>query len=820
MNLRRFWPRTLIAVLLIASACTLPVPPTPIPVTTAPPPTDTPTPEPPPNIAFQVHIPANTPPNSAPAVQLLDPITGQPGPPVILTEAGNGMWIGTTVAERGALVRYRYVRPLPLEVREATTAKQPAPYRVLLINSDNPILEDTVAAWLDTPFAGDVGAVSGVVRNANTGQGVMGVLVTAGGQQTLTAWDGAYTLADLPIGLQRVTVFAPDGALRPAQADALVAKDQTTALDFTTPDPNAVHVIFVVRPPADTDPQAVIRLVGNVAQMGDAFAPGPEGGTSTIAAGRAPALTPLADGTWTVTLLLYEGTPIRYRYTLGSAEWNAELDGAAQPRTRALVVPAQNSILTEAVTQWYDGAGGKIIFEVNAPADTPPGDGVSLQINGHAPVPMWPAGGFAWRWVLYNPTALPANATYRYCRNLACGVADDVLTAGNLPGRFLPPGRLTQDLKDTVSGWQWLSANAPVVTSVPPLTPTLNFAAGVDWPETWQPSQLPFALETLRALPARTGANWVTVTRRGAATRFNTSPLYADEAALAPLPADWSNLVAEAHTAGLRVALHPVTCAYTPYGACEYWNTVPAYTPAFWDAWFAAYERYLLTQADLASRSLTDMLVVGDFKLRPSFPGEPEAPADAETRWRSLISNVRAHYKGQLAFELLMGQNVWPNAPVFLDAVDVLRVFWWSTLSSTPRPLVKDVATAAGTLMDSALRPLQQRFNKPVHLSAAYYAVSGAATQCIKNAAGQCLPFTDFNPEAHVAAADALALDLYEQADIYTGLLTAIKDRPWLAGFSAYGYNPVVTLVDKSISVRGKPAEAVLKAWYPKLLGK
>jgi hypothetical protein len=63
-------------------------------------------------------------------------------------------------------------------------------------------------------------------------------------------------------------------------------------------------------------------------------------------------------------------------------------------------------------------------------------------------------------------------------------------------------------------------------------------------------------------------------------------------------------------------------------------------------------------------------------------------------------------------------------------------------------------------------------------------------------------------------------MDLQEQADVYNGLLTAVNTRAYLAGFFTFGYNPVAALRDKSLSVRGKPAEAVLAAWYPKLQGK
>jgi hypothetical protein len=128
------------------------------------------------------------------------------------------------------------------------------------------------------------------------------------------------------------------------------------------------------------------------------------------------------------------------------------------------------------------------------------------------------------------------------------------------------------------------------------------------------------------------------------------------------------------------------------------------------------------------------------------------------------------------------------------------------------------MAAAAGTLLDAQLFPVQQQFKKPVEIVAAYYAADGAATQCLKKPDGQCYSFEDFNPGAPDIS--QYSLDLQEQADVYNALLTAVNGRSWVSGFYSFGYNPVVTLRDKSLSVRGKPAEAVLAAWYPKLQGR
>jgi hypothetical protein len=63
-------------------------------------------------------------------------------------------------------------------------------------------------------------------------------------------------------------------------------------------------------------------------------------------------------------------------------------------------------------------------------------------------------------------------------------------------------------------------------------------------------------------------------------------------------------------------------------------------------------------------------------------------------------------------------------------------------------------------------------------------------------------------------------MNLQEQADAYNAILQAVNDRLWISGVITRGYYPPVTLLDKSYSVRGKPAAGVLFYWFPKLLGK
>jgi len=809
--------RLLLLLLLCATACgKLPIinvtftTPTPL-LPTGP----TPTPLPATILTFTVHIPNTTPQGSLPEVRVLDEVSGTTIA-VPLKDIGNNTWLGSTPATVGEVVRYRYVRPRPFATDEVSATGQPIPYRLALVADNNLILEDTVAAWTDTPAPGGGGALTGVVKNSNTGQGVFNALVSVAGQVALTSADGRYYFFDLPAGPQRVTVIARDGSLRPVQQIANIVTNQWAALDLVSDDPNMVHVNFIVYPPAQTDPSAIFRLSGNVAQLGDTFVLDSFG--TAIAPARQPALTPLPDGRWQLSLVLYEGTLLRYKYTLGDGRWNGELDAGGRQRLRQLRVPLTDLFVEDVIPNWHSGSQAPVIFDFTPSGDFPTDEMPTIQFRTgeqwQAPLPLWRAGDNRWRFVLYNPNTFSKDGHYRYCRNFSCEAASEDNPA-HRNGRSFMPTLFSQNIQDQPERWRWLSSTPAEVLVPVEGKLHIDFAAGFDFPDQWQPNDLPLYAGAFAKLQ-NDHAGWVTFLRRGTLLRINP-PLYGDDLALSASPGDIQELAHQARGYNLHFTLHPVTCHYTPYGACDYWNGAP-YSTAFWDAWFAAYQSYLLTQADLATQATIDMLVVGDFKLRPSFPGEPEAPPDAETRWRSVISNVRTHYRGKLAFELLMGQNVWPNVPGFLDAVDVIRFAWWSTLANTTTPKVSDLSTAAGMLMDANLLPIQQRFNRPIQISAAYLAADGAATHCLKRDDGQCYSFEAFNPDQPDVA--RYPLDLVEQADAFNGLLQAINDRPWISGFSAYGYSPLATLHDKSISVRGKPAEAVLATWYPRLVGR
>src|SRR5258705_1510676 len=210
-------PRILAWLLVVAlTACGLLPVPRLVFDTPSPPATDgsPPTPSPSEIVTFKVHVPAGTPANSAPAVKVLDEVGGT-STTVILTNTGNNLWTGATQAAVGAALRYRYIRPLPVYLEEATAAQEPVAYRLFAVTTNNPTAEDNVAASADLPFAGEVGGLEGRVWNGSNGQGVSGMLISAGGQLTLSGHDGAFAFDRLPVVAQPVSLLEPDGMVRP-----------------------------------------------------------------------------------------------------------------------------------------------------------------------------------------------------------------------------------------------------------------------------------------------------------------------------------------------------------------------------------------------------------------------------------------------------------------------------------------------------------------------------------------------------------------------------------------------------------------------------
>jgi len=774
-------------------------------------------------IIFRVEIPENSPAGQPVYLSILDEVTGLAlNPQTYLMEAEDERHYALSLPFAiGSLVKYRYSRESEAGlVEEHISDGRQLRYRVYHIEGPGQV-SDVVSRWTDTNFEGAAGRINGHALDVFSGQPIPNLLVVAGGSQGLTASDGTFLLEGIPPGTHNLVAFDLNGAYQTFQQGAVVAAESTTPAELRLNPSTMVTHTFQVKVPENTLPAVPIRMAGNLYQLGNTFSD-LTGGVNTVAA-RMPVLVPLPESSYAITLTLPAGADIRYIYTLGDGFWNTELNPDGSRRQRQLIVPQESTVIEDVIDTWNPGGSSPLVFDVNLPSGTPPGDSLSIQFNPlfgwTEPIPMWRLSENRWAYILNNPLQMISTMHYRYCRNDQCGSAD----AGSTPGPDNPGFAVDvapdQPFKDEIDNWAWLSLETPqaAVEAVDIQPRGVDFTAGIEYQPAYHPNWLPLTGKSLDAVQGL-GANWVYLSPTWTFTR--QSPPILDLAigrdALWP---DLQQQISQARSRGLNVALNPTP--NFPVPVVQWWSGAQR-NFSWWVVWFERYRSFALHHADLAARSDAQALILGGEWVAPALPGgvlgdgSPSGvPADAESRWRSLLEEVRQRFSGKLVWSLTVAQAL--NPPVFLDSVDQVYVQFYVPLSAQPTPTTSEMASEAGKLLDTNVLPLQTRFNKPVLLAVAYPSADGASQACPTDLDGACLSLSALaRPNADIPGTN---VNLQAQADIYNALLAAVNQRAWITGFISRGFYPPAALQDKSASVHGKPAQEILRFWYPKLLG-
>jgi hypothetical protein len=720
-----------------------------------------------------------------------------------------------------SIVKYRYVRRTNVQLQEDTSTGVAVRYRLYQVNGPGET-RDIIASWIDKTFTGAAGSIEGEVY-AEGGGPLVNIMVTAGGVQTITDSAGRFDLEGLPPGTHNLVAYALDGTYQTFQQGASVLANLNTPVQVYLKSAPLVNVTFNITVPSNTLPGAPVRLAGNLFQLGDTFAD-LRGGMSAVA-DRMPIMTAMPDGRYTLSLRLPIGADVRYKYTLGDGFWNAEhkTDGAF--KIHQLIVPEQDTVINESVETWQAGSSAPILFEADVPANTPVGDIIYIQFNPYGwtePVPMWPIGNNRWVYKLYSPLSILGSFGYRYCRAGQCGVADDIATTGDSTnGRSVSTSLAPQDIQDTVTAWAWLENTQPSnLVGVPVSVRQNAFVAGVELQPTQHPNwvtSMPQALQNIQAI----GSNTVILTPTW--TYEDISPLV-----LAPVPGkdsfwnDTYRMVTQARALNMSVAIFPTPRFNTK--ADDFWASAPK-DADWWQLWFDRYRAFALNYADLASQSGAQTLILGGDWIEPALPNgklsdgttSSGVPADAETRWRSIITDVRNHFRGTLLWALPYDHEYVDTPLGFLSDIDGIYLLWGLKLSDSSSPSQADMTDEAGRLIDTNVSPLASLVGKPIIIAMDYPSVDGAASGCVSDGKGGCLHGAELNPPT--VDTSPLPVNLQLQSDIYEAMLTAVNERQWVGGIVSRGYYPPTILQDKSASIHGKPAGDVIWYWYPRLLG-
>ena len=793
--------------------------------TPAPSPTITPTPTitPPPlaETTFSVEVPAQTPTDEKISLDVLDEVTGLSlnilrYSMVRLDDTHYTIRIPVTI---GSIIRYRYVRQSnPVSVEYNSQGNQ-VRYRLYYVNTPG-IVKDTISAWSDLPYKGGVGRIQGQVTDANSNLPIPNVMITAGGIQTITSSDGSFILEGLSPGTHNLVAYSIDGTYQAYAQGAAVAVDSTTPAPLQLTPTKKVKVSFIVRLPKGSITGVPLRLVGNIYPLGNTFAD-LQGGISSIA-DRAPVMTALPDGTYSLMVELPAGLDLRYKYSLGDGFWNAELTNDGQFRVRQLIVPNTDLTITDTIASWDSENFGPITLTVKVPDNTPSTDVVSIQFNPYdwtEAIPMWPLGNNQWTFTLNSPLNLVGNVRYRYCRNDQCGVADDEATKDpNAQVYNFNPGKGPQNLQNEVKAWTWMQATgeSTQVVSVKTIARGPQFMAGVElspnYAPTWQ-AYMGGAAQNLQAI----GANWVIMTPTWHYTNEDP-PILENEPGRDPLWPDTLQMASTFQNQNLNVAIFPQSRFdpdITPWAKFKR-------SDGWWNSWFARYRTFLLNYADLATAAKAKALIIGEEGMLPALsngklPGGSASgvPGDADLRWTKLIKEIRQRYSGTLILAVYYPDEL-TNLPKFISGVYEIYVL-------VSAPLNKSKTTQAGMtteflkILDQEIKPLQVNTKKPVLIGVDYPSITEASTGCV-TIGGKCQGFDVLDQPS--ANAGAGTLDLKAQVDIYNAIMVAINQRSWLNGIVSRSYYPPVSLQDNSSSIHGKPAADVLWYWFPKLLAK
>ena len=789
-----------------------PQPPTPAIPTTTPLPTI--------QATFHAALQTALAPNETLSLRILDEVTGlgfnYTDYPMQARDTFNyAVTIPLTI---NSVVKYRYVRRGGSEMQETNTANQPIRYRLHVIVGSGETT-DLIAGWPDRPSDGVTGSVQGTAINSDNGTGIPNLLVCAGGIQAITDSAGRFVLQGLPVGTHNVTGYAMDGSYTTFEQGATVAQGLATPVEVRVQPAVLVPVTFTVHVPRNTQPGAPVRIAGNLLQLGNTFAD-LRGGLSAIA-DRMPIMNYVAEGLYNYTIYLPVGTDVQYKYTLGDGFWNAERTSNGSFEVRQVIVPPNGLAVEEEVVTWESGSSAPISFEVTVPPETPAGDIIYIQFNPYGwtePIPMWSAGNNVWSYTLYGQMNL-RSIFYRYCRNGQCGVADDETTVGDsAAGREIDTAITNQEIRDNVTRWAWMSTNGPTtLVGSNVIARQSSFMAGIEFQAYFHPNwsaSIPQAMQNVQAL----GSNWVILTPTwtyGSAnplifgTRPNSDPLWTDSALM----------VSQGRALNLNVGIFPQP-SYTT-SAVDFWRSAPR-DQVWWQIWFDSYRGFAVHYADLATQAGAQALILGGDWINPALPNgtldgsSSGVPTDTETRWRAILNEVRAHFRGQILWAMpYTAPNL--STPSFIAQTDGVYLLISGSLSENLVPTKAELEAAAASLLDNSIAPLQSMIGKPVYLSFAYPSINGAGANCLPVTSATCLDWAALNQPATDRA--EIHLNLQLQADIYEILLAAVNTRPWVSGVVSRGYYPPTLLQDKSASIHGKPAGDVLWYWYQRYLG-
>lgn len=768
-------------------------------------------------VRFEVEVPPHPRSNGQIVLEYLDTVTGGSynSTEHPMQEIEPGRWSVVLQEPHGALIRYRYQQRGTGRTLESDLDGSLIHYRVASL-SGTTLIRDVVANWGTEAVSGPGGRILGQVSAAADGSPLPEILIAAAGKLTFSDGEGRFRLEGLPPGEHNLVAFSPDGQFLPSAQGAVVAAESTTPADMRMSRAPLVQLTFEVRLPPDTPAGLPIRLAGNTAATGDHFLP-LQGGVQGSSA-HMPQLVRVGADQAILLTQAYAGTDLRYKYTMGDGLWSAERRDSGGLLIRRMIVPGEASTILDRVARWQPESGS-VLFNVTVPDDWPDSARLGLQLNPgiwFEPLPLSHNEQGMHQFWLAGPITFQGPLEYRFCQNFDC-------PAGALPidgtsARTASLETVPQDLSiDHQVGESGITGPFTPTVVAPELDAGSGWQVGVEIAPAYRPgwvvgqNELLSDARDLASTHVILSPTWLGLSSGGfPLLEFDPRAARTSDQVLA--------LREQAQDRGLQLMLHPrFMPAMSSPGS---WWTSGSSDIAWWDVFFEELRSYLVTQAAIAQQVGAQRLILGGPEYLPTYPMGATAsqsgsapPSDADDRWRTILTDLRTVYDGELAWEVDATQPTesWPE---FLGQFDVLHVGWSHPVGENPTAELAELQIVASERL-SVISQVARGLDLPIVLSVGYPSDEAALSGCGPLLKRAC-PMRSNQP-AGAGDAPAGTLGLQRQAEAVNAVLLAAYSDNQVIGFFSRGYDPINARIDSTISTRGKPADSVLWYWYQRL---
>ena len=304
-------------------------------------------------------------------------------------------------------------------------------------------------------------------------------------------------------------------------------------------------------------------------------------------------------------------------------------------------------------------------------------------------------------------------------------------------------------------------------------------------PDQYESPESEESLESMR----RVGIEWVALNVVWYQDNFTSAAIYRDYDEHSPTDESVVHAINKCHALNMSVMLKPKIDCKTGWSG---------YIEPSTD-WFSNYMSFIAYFAEMAETCDVELFCVGCELMNTTHWTES---------WQGVISNVRAHYSGNITYASTTGMLKWIE---WWDKVDYVGINAYFNLTAND--------------FDPSIETLKLGWRQPIQEIEEWRTNTGISKPIIFTEIGyQAVDGTNIEPWNYTRMFDPkLELDLQEQAECYEAAFQTLCSKTWFKGMYWWYWqtdpNPTdptknATLALRDYTPQNKPAQGVLTHWY------